>query len=118
MNTLPKIETPCTHFVPRPLNYFPLENRWEAKNNITLIGDAAHLMPPNGEDVNLAMLDALDLSDCLTNTNFNNLIDAIAAYEKIMFDRAAPLCKETIDGISDFAAPTEESVLDLIKMLS
>ncbi|NOW96447.1 NAD(P)/FAD-dependent oxidoreductase [Mucilaginibacter sp. SG564] len=108
----------CTHFVPRPLNYFPLENRWEAKNNITLIGDAAHLMPPNGEGVNLAMLDALDLSDCLTDINLNNLIDAIAAYEKIMFDRAAPLCKETIDGISDFAAPTEESVLDLIKMLS
>jgi len=108
----------CSHFVARPLNYFPLENRWQTKDNITLIGDAAHLMPPNGEGVNLAMLDALDLSDCLTNTNFNNLIDAIASYEKNMFDRAAPLCKETIEGISDFAAPTEESVQDLIKMLS
>jgi hypothetical protein len=63
------------------------------------------------------MLDALDLSNCLTNTDFTNLDDAIAAYEKIMFDRAAPLCKETIGGISDFAAPTEESVQDLIKML-
>ena len=109
----------CTHFVPRPLNYFPLENRWETKNNITLIGDAAHLMPPNGEGVNLAMLDALDLSNCLTNTTtFATLQDAIAAYEKIMFDRAEPLCKETIEGISDFAAPTEESVQEFIKMLS
>jgi 2-polyprenyl-6-methoxyphenol hydroxylase-like FAD-dependent oxidoreductase len=109
----------CTHFVPRPLNYFPLENRWKTKNNVTLIGDAAHLMPPNGEGVNLAMLDALDLSNCLTSTaTFTDLQDAIAAYEKIMFDRAEPLCKETIEGISDFAAPTEESVQELIKMLS
>jgi len=108
----------CQHFVPRPLNYFPLENRWETKANITLIGDAAHLMPPNGEGVNLAMLDALNLSTCLTNTDFTNLNDAIAAYEMIMFERAAPLCKETIEGISDFAAPTEESIQDLIKMLS
>jgi 2-polyprenyl-6-methoxyphenol hydroxylase-like FAD-dependent oxidoreductase len=109
----------CTHFVPRPLNYFPLENRWKTKNNVTLIGDAAHLMPPNGEGVNLAMLDALDLSNCLTSTaTFTDLKDAIAAYEKIMFDRAEPLCKETIEGISDFAAPTEESVQELIKMLS
>lgn len=108
----------CQDFVPRPLNYFPLENRWETKANITLIGDAAHLMPPNGEGVNLAMLDALNLSTCLTNTDFTNLNDAIAAYEMIMFERAAPLCKETIEGISDFAAPTEESIQDLIKMLS
>lgn len=108
----------CQHFVPRPLNYFPLENRWETKANITLIGDAAHLMPPNGEGVNLAMLDALNLSTCLTNTDFTNLNDAISAYEMIMFERAAPLCKETIEGISDFAAPTEESIQDLIKMLS
>jgi 2-polyprenyl-6-methoxyphenol hydroxylase-like FAD-dependent oxidoreductase len=109
----------CTHFVPRPLNYFSLENRWKTKNNVTLIGDAAHLMPPNGEGVNLAMLDALDLSNCLTSTaTFTDLKDAIAAYEKIMFDRAEPLCKETIEGISDFAAPTEESVQELIKMLS
>lgn len=106
----------CQHFVPRPLNYFPLEHRWETKENLTLIGDAAHLMPPNGEGVNLAMLDALDLSECLIN--FTDIKEAISAYEKIMFDRAMPLCKETIKGISDFAAPTDESVQELIKMLS
>jgi hypothetical protein len=52
------------------------------------------------------------------NTDFTSLDDAIAAFEKIMFERAAPLCKETIDGISDFAAPTEKSIQELIKMLS
>ncbi|RBQ03975.1 FAD-dependent oxidoreductase [Pedobacter miscanthi] len=108
----------CTQFVPRPLNYFPLENRWVTKNNITLIGDAAHLMPPNGEGVNLAMQDALDLSECLSNGSFTNLHDAIAAYETMMFERAVPLCKESVEGISDFAAPDDESVKELIKMLS
>ncbi|MES2063449.1 MAG: hypothetical protein V4456_16090 [Bacteroidota bacterium] len=65
------------------------------------------------------MLDALDLSECLTGTAiFTDLHDAIASYENMMLDRAAPLCKETIEGISDFAAPTEKSVQNLIKMLS
>jgi 2-polyprenyl-6-methoxyphenol hydroxylase-like FAD-dependent oxidoreductase len=108
----------CTHFVPRPLNYFPLEQRWETKSNLTLLGDAAHLMPPNGEGVNLAMLDALDLSECLTDTAFGDLTDAILAYENIMVERAAGLCQETIVGISDFASPTDESVQELIKMLT
>lgn len=106
----------CSHFVPRPLNYFPLEDRWETKNNLTLIGDAAHLMPPNGEGVNLAMLDALDLAECLNS--FTDVQQAIAAYEQRMFDRAGPICTETIEGISDFAAATEQSVQQLISMLS
>lgn len=107
----------CAHFVARPLNYFPLDKHWKTKENLTLIGDAAHLMPPNGEGVNLAMLDALNLSECLSDPEFDNLRDALAAYEKIMVERAAPLCKESVEGIADFAAPTEESVQELMKML-
>lgn len=108
----------CAHFTPRPLNYFPLEQRWETKANLTLLGDAAHLMPPNGEGVNLAMLDALELSECLTSTEFPDLQAAIAAYEKAMINRAAALTEETMEGIEDFAAPTDESVQKLIQMLS
>ncbi len=106
------------HFTWRPLNYFPLSKRWPSKSNLTLIGDAAHLMPPNGEGVNLAMLDALDLSECLTSGRQANLKEAISAYEYIMFERAASLCMETIDGIKDFAAPTNESVKELVRLLS
>ncbi|WP_367331384.1 FAD-dependent oxidoreductase [Sphingobacterium multivorum] len=105
-------------FTWRPLNYYPLTQRWATKNNITLIGDAAHLMPPNGEGVNLAMLDALDLCSCLTSGDYINLKEAIAAYENMMFERAEPLCRETIDGIEDFASPTNESVRDFVNMLS
>lgn len=108
----------CDHYVPRPLNYFPLEQRWETKANITLIGDAAHLMPPNGEGVNLAMLDALNLSECLSNNNFENLEEGIAAYENIMHTRAATLSQEALDGIKDFASPSAESINNLIQQLS
>ncbi|WP_219124098.1 NAD(P)/FAD-dependent oxidoreductase [Mucilaginibacter sp. 21P] len=107
----------CEKFVVRPLNYFPLDERWATKGNLTLLGDAAHLMPPNGEGVNLAMLDALDLSKCVTNPSYADLQSAIAAYEDRMISRAAALTAETLEGIEDFAAPTDASVQKLIEML-
>jgi len=108
----------CTNFVPRPLNYFPLDQHWDAKPNITLIGDAAHLMPPSGEGVNTAMLDALDLCACLNNSEYHDLQTAIAAYEQRMRARAVVLGKEALDGIKGFASPSEESVAELVQMLS
>jgi len=104
----------CTHFVPRPLNYFPPGQNWDAKENITLIGDAAHLMPPSGEGVNTAMLDALDLSGLLTSGEFTSLKTAIAAYEQQMRARAAMLVQEALEGIKDFASPSEESIRKLV----
>src|ERR1700735_522334 len=47
----------------RPLLVCPEDQHWDPKPNVTLIGDAAHVMPPYaGEGVNMAMLDALVLS--------------------------------------------------------
>ena len=108
----------CKHFVPRPLNYFPLDQNWDTKSNLTLIGDAAHLMPPSGEGVNTAMLDALDLSECLTAGEFQNIQAAIAAYEKRMLQRAALLGEEALEDIKDFASPSDESVKKLIQQFS
>lgn len=108
----------CKHFVPRPLNYFPLDQNWDAKPNLTLIGDAAHLMPPSGEGVNTAMMDALDLSECLTSGEFQNIQEAIAAYEKRMRIRATLLGIEALEGIKDFASPSEESIKKLIEQFS
>ncbi len=68
----------------RPQYCMPLDQTWNAHANITLLGDAAHLMPPSGEGVNLAMLDALELSEKLTGNDFATLQTAIAAYEKSM----------------------------------
>lgn len=90
-------EVDNTIFIPRPQYCMPLDQQWEAKTNITIIGDAAHLMPPYaGEGVNMAMLDALQLSESLTSRKFIDIKSAIAHYEKQMFARFAEIGKETL----------------------
>jgi 2-polyprenyl-6-methoxyphenol hydroxylase-like FAD-dependent oxidoreductase len=75
----------------------PLNQKWEAKPNITLIGDAAHWMPPfAGEGVNMAMLDALQLSETLTDPALTDIQIGIANYEKQMFARFAKIGQATL----------------------
>lgn len=81
----------------RPQYCIPLDQTWEAKSAITLIGDAAHIMPPSGKGVNLAMLDALELCECLTGTGFKDLHSAIAAYEEPMRIRAAEEARDALE---------------------
>ncbi len=86
-----------TVFIPRPQYCMPLNQKWDAKSNITLLGDAAHWMPPfAGEGVNMAMLDALKLSEVLTNIEFPDTRTAIAHYEKQMFTRFAKVGQATL----------------------
>ena len=90
-------ENEHTLFIPRPQYCMPLNQKWAAKPNITLIGDAAHWMPPfAGEGVNMAMLDALQLSEALTNPAFTSTQAAIANYEKKMFARFAKIGQATL----------------------
>lgn len=42
-----------------------MDFRWTPRDGVTLVGDAAHLMPPVGVGVNLAMLDASDVAMAL-----------------------------------------------------
>jgi 2-polyprenyl-6-methoxyphenol hydroxylase-like FAD-dependent oxidoreductase len=85
-------------FVPRPIYCMPLYQTWETQSNITMLGDAAHVMPPfAGEGVNMAMLDALELSECLTSEKFNTLKNAIHHYEINMQQRATVMAKESLD---------------------
>ena len=103
--------------VARPQYCMPLDQSWEAQSNITVIGDAAHLMPPYaGEGVNMAMLDALELSEHLTSNEFRDTKSAIAHYEKQMFVRFAETGKETLDNTAWMHSP--EGLAKLVIMFN
>ena len=93
-------------FIPRPQYFMPLDQTWEARPNLTLLGDAAHVMPPYaGEGVNMAMLDALELSECLTSGTFADTRTAIAHYEQQMRNRAADITQLTLTQTELLHAP-------------
>jgi 2-polyprenyl-6-methoxyphenol hydroxylase-like FAD-dependent oxidoreductase len=84
--------------LPRPIYCMPLDQTWEALPNLTLLGDAAHVMPPfAGEGANTAMFDALELIECLTSDQYPNLQEAIAGYEASMRKRAATAARQSLE---------------------
>jgi len=92
------IENSETPFIPRPIYSMPLDQTWETLPNLTMIGDAAHLMPPfAGEGVNMAMLDALELSECLTSDCLDSIPEAIHTYETDMRKRASEAIRESLE---------------------
>jgi 2-polyprenyl-6-methoxyphenol hydroxylase-like FAD-dependent oxidoreductase len=91
-------ENASAKFIPRPINFMPLDQHWEPVSNLALIGDAAHLMPPfAGEGANMAMLDALELSEILISGDQTSLQQSISRYEHTMRKRAAIKAKESLE---------------------
>jgi 2-polyprenyl-6-methoxyphenol hydroxylase-like FAD-dependent oxidoreductase len=84
----------------RPLYALPIGFSWQSQPNITLLGDAAHLMSPfSGEGVNLALADAVNLADALTS---NKGWQAVSAYEAAMMERARPAAEGAAEGLNSF----------------
>ncbi|MGY2291860.1 FAD-dependent oxidoreductase [Pseudomonas sp. SDO528_S397] len=83
-------------FVPLTINALPIGHCWPHRPGLTLIGDAAHLMSPfGGEGVNAAMLDAAQLARQLIASP--SLSQAVQAFEREMFQRVAPLAKDSAE---------------------
>lgn len=83
-------------YVDRPLFALPVPHTWEPSPSVTLLGDAAHLMPPLGVGVNLAMLDAAELALALVDSA--SVDEAIRTYEEKMLPRSAEIATSLVGG--------------------
>jgi 2-polyprenyl-6-methoxyphenol hydroxylase-like FAD-dependent oxidoreductase len=77
-----------TALVPRVLHALPIGHRWKRVPGATLLGDAAHLAPPDGDGANLAMFDGALLGQAIASHEGDHE-SALTAYEEAMFARSA-----------------------------
>ena len=80
------ITTSDTTPVSRPINTLPVSFRWEHDQGVTLLGNAAHLNPPDGEGANWAMYDGAQLGKAIA-CNRDNQEAALNSYEEEIFSR-------------------------------
>ncbi|MFD5246808.1 FAD-dependent oxidoreductase [Amycolatopsis sp. NPDC058340] len=83
-------------YIDRPLFALPVPHAWEHRPWATLLGDAAHLMPPLGVGVNLAMVDACELALALVGSA--SLGEAVRVYEGTMLPRSAEIARRLENG--------------------
>ena len=93
-------------FINRSLFVLPASHTWEHLPGVTLLGDAAHLMPPVGLGANLAMLDGSDLAHALVAES--SVDDAVRAYESTMLPRSIEAATGSAQGL-DHLVPAKAS---------
>jgi 2-polyprenyl-6-methoxyphenol hydroxylase-like FAD-dependent oxidoreductase len=93
----------------RALHKIPHGSAWEHRPGLTLVGDAAHLMLPNGEGVNFAMLDSLLLSQAIVKAHANGADGFQSAFD--------PLLKEFETSLVERAKKIGEETDGLIGMM-
>jgi 2-polyprenyl-6-methoxyphenol hydroxylase-like FAD-dependent oxidoreductase len=71
---------------------------------VTLLGDAAHLMPPLGAGANLAMLDGAELAESIA-AGPDDPDKAVRAFEERMWARAGRWAKITTAGLERLVSP-------------
>ncbi|MGW2492043.1 FAD-dependent oxidoreductase [Streptomyces sp. NPDC001606] len=101
-----------TAFVQRPLYVLPVSHTWTHVRGVTLLGDAAHLMPPLGAGANLAMLDGAELAEAIA-AGPDKPDDIVHAFEERMWARAGRWAKITTAGLERLVGPDPAEALAL-----
>ncbi|WP_053722075.1 FAD-dependent oxidoreductase [Saccharothrix sp. NRRL B-16348] len=82
--------------VPRSITTLPVGLTWPSTPDVTLVGDAAHLMPPVGEGANMALLDGAVLGLALA-AHPDDFPTAVKDYEREMFERTGAAARMSAD---------------------
>jgi 2-polyprenyl-6-methoxyphenol hydroxylase-like FAD-dependent oxidoreductase len=81
---------------PRSITTLPVGLTWPSTPGVTLIGDAAHLMPAVGEGANMALLDGALLGLALA-AHSADFPTAVKEYEREMFERTGAAARRSAD---------------------
>ncbi|GII96151.1 FAD-dependent oxidoreductase [Sinosporangium siamense] len=101
-----------TAFAHRPLYVLPVAHTWAHVPGVTLLGDAAHLMPPLGAGANLAMLEGAELAESVAAAP-GDLAEVVRAFEEQMWARAGRWAKITTAGLERLVGPDPTEALAL-----
>ncbi|WP_329411048.1 FAD-dependent monooxygenase [Nocardia vinacea] len=82
--------------LPRSITTLPVGLTWPSTPSVTLLGDAAHLMPPVGEGANMALLDGALLGRALA-AHPDDYPAAVKEYEREMFERTSAAARMSAD---------------------